>query len=106
MYGNARGEQVKAVRIRKTLDSPIPGLPELTPMIGKTVEIIVIEETGAGLPFGYWESPTVDALRAAHGVEPVMSLDDLMGGWAEPIDDGFDEALSRWRHEEWQDAAR
>jgi uncharacterized protein (DUF433 family) len=35
---------MNAVRIRKRIDGPIPQLPELAPMIGKVVEIIVIEE--------------------------------------------------------------
>ena len=38
---------MKAIRIRKTLDSETLYLPELKPMIGKVVEIIVLEQTGA-----------------------------------------------------------
>jgi len=34
---------MSALRIHKRIDGPIPGLPELTPLIGKTVDIIVME---------------------------------------------------------------
>lgn len=36
-----------AVRIRKQLDSQVLDLPELTPFIGKAVEIIVLEDSEA-----------------------------------------------------------
>ncbi|HZL38264.1 MAG TPA: hypothetical protein VFC78_23315 [Tepidisphaeraceae bacterium] len=41
---------MNAVRIRKRLDKAIPELPELTPLIGKNVEIIVLEEGNAQVP--------------------------------------------------------
>jgi hypothetical protein len=37
---------MNAVRIRRKLDSETLVLPELKPLIGKTVEIIVLEEAG------------------------------------------------------------
>ena len=36
---------MNAVRFRKRLDAPVPEFPELTPMVGKEVEIIVLEES-------------------------------------------------------------
>jgi hypothetical protein len=36
---------MNAIHIRRTLDSDVLHLPELKPLIGKTVEIIVREET-------------------------------------------------------------
>jgi hypothetical protein len=49
---------MNAIRIRKKLDSDTLHLPELRPLIGKTVEIIVQEETSPGiLPgTGDWEA--------------------------------------------------
>ncbi len=41
-----------AIRIRKTIDSETLTLPELRPLIGRTVEI-VIEEPASGLPPGF-----------------------------------------------------
>jgi hypothetical protein len=38
---------MNAIRIRKTLDSDTPHLPELKPLIGRTVEIIVLDESAA-----------------------------------------------------------
>jgi len=35
---------MNAIRIRKTIDSETLHLPELRPLLGRTVEIIVIEE--------------------------------------------------------------
>jgi len=38
---------VNAIRIRKTLDSATVHLPELEPLIGRTVEFIVLDDTPA-----------------------------------------------------------
>jgi hypothetical protein len=35
---------MNAIRIRKKIDAEIPQLPELTPFIGKTVEMIVLDD--------------------------------------------------------------
>jgi hypothetical protein len=35
---------MNAIRIRKRLDSQVLDLPELAPLLGKSVEIIVLEE--------------------------------------------------------------
>jgi hypothetical protein len=35
---------MNALRIKRRFESPIPELPELNPLIGKDVEIIVLEE--------------------------------------------------------------
>ena len=45
---------MNAIRIRKTIDSETLYLPELKEMLGRTVEIIVLEEPGvAVLPTGF-----------------------------------------------------
>jgi hypothetical protein len=78
---------MNAVRIRKRLDLPIPQLPELAPMIGKDVEIIVLEDL-SGRPE---RSP--------------VRFDDLKGGWPEDqLNDGFEEAVNRWRRQSWRGA--
>lgn len=41
---------MNAIRIHKVVDSETLHLPELKPLIGKTVEIIVLEETPAPVP--------------------------------------------------------
>ena len=57
---------MNAIRIRRRLDSPIPQFPELSGLVGKEVEITVVEtENGATLagreahfhPVGAWEGP-------------------------------------------------
>jgi hypothetical protein len=47
------GGSMNAIRIRKKLDSEILSLPELRPLLGQTVEIIVLgEESSAGIQPG------------------------------------------------------
>lgn len=78
---------MNAVRIRRHLDSPIPQLPELAPLIGKDVEIIALEDVPAG--------------RTRRPVR----FDDLKGGWPEDqLDDRFEEAVYQWRREPWRSA--
>ena len=43
--GTDGGRPMNAIRIRKKLDSDTLHLPELQPLVGKNVEIIVLEET-------------------------------------------------------------
>lgn len=38
---------MNAIRIRRTIDSETLHLPELRPLFGRTVEIIVLEDAGA-----------------------------------------------------------
>jgi len=56
----------------------------------------------AGLPVeadDYWnDNPTFEELARAQGVRPIASYEELAGGWPEDeINDGFEEALERWR---------
>ncbi len=45
---------MNAIRIRKLIDSDTPHLPELRPLIGKTVEIIILDDSPA--PFEQLET--------------------------------------------------
>lgn len=58
---------MNAVRVRRKIESETLHLPELKPMIGKTVEIIVLDDTGPTfIPgTGDWDS----ALKAAAELE-------------------------------------
>ena len=96
---------MNALRIRKRLDVPIPELPELAPLVGRTVEIIVLDESpGAATGGGFYDRPSANALAAAQGVGAVVSIDQLRS--AEPDAgesmDGFDDAVGRWRQEPWR----
>jgi hypothetical protein len=54
---------MNAIRIRKRLDSDTLHLPELRPLLGQTVEIIVLEEeTVAGLRPGTGDWAAFDRL--------------------------------------------
>jgi hypothetical protein len=46
----------------------------------------------------FWRRHSLEELARQQGVRPVERLEDLVGGWPEDeIDDGFEEALLRWR---------
>ena len=50
-----------AIRIRTTLTSDTPHLPELAPLVGRRVEIVVWEEQSTHEP---WVLPTPDQIAA------------------------------------------
>lgn len=57
-----------------------------------------VEELRAHATGSFWTAPTLDELAVAQGVQPVRSLDEVMGGWPEDeLDDGFEQALRQWR---------
>jgi hypothetical protein len=56
----------------------------------------------ADLPVGaddYWNySPSFEELARAQGTRPAERFEDFAGGWPEDqLDDGFEEALERFR---------
>lgn len=82
------------IRIHRHIDSDTLYLPELGPMVGKDVEIIVLERAANG-------GDVLDQLAAAQGVGPLASMDQLAGGWpAEFRDDGFEDDLRARRDED------
>ena len=64
----------------------------------------------AGLPMGaadYWNyNPSFEELARQQGVRPAERFEDYAGGWPEDqIDDGFEEALERFRRtSSWDEA--
>lgn len=54
----------------------------------------------------FWQYTSPDELARQQGVRPVTRYEDLAGGWPEDqIDDGFEEALERWRRtSSWDEA--
>jgi hypothetical protein len=56
---------MNAIRIRKTIDSPTLTLPELQPYLGKTVEIIILEEDNVCPGSGDWDA----AMKAVADLE-------------------------------------
>ena len=95
---------MNAVRIRRHLHGPILELPELAGMVGKNVEIIVIEEPDADTrpPYDFWNGPSAAELTAQQGVVPVTSLEQLQS--KSDMSDafiGFEETLREWRNEPW-----
>jgi hypothetical protein len=74
-------------------------------MVGKNVEMIVIEETEADAPpvYDFWNGPSAEELAAEQGVGPVVSLEQLQGesDMSEAFA-GFEEAVREWRGEPWR----
>lgn len=76
---------MNAVRIRKKLESPIPELPELAPLIGKNVEIVATEE------------------QSSEGAAPLTSFEALASKLpGDPFGLDFDDTLRKWREEPWR----
>lgn len=85
---------MSVLRIRKRLDGPIPQLPELTPLVGRTVEIIVRDESD------------IEASEQVDDASSPARFDDLLGGWPEEERaDGFEEAVGEVRRRSWTRSA-
>jgi hypothetical protein len=72
---------MNAIRIRRTLDSDTLHLPELKPLVGKAVEIIVLEEPAAPEVrpgTGDWEAfrRAADALRDTYDYDAQCVQDE------------------------------
>jgi hypothetical protein len=84
---------MQALRIRTKIDSAyLSSIPQLDALIGKDVEIIVIEE------------PIAEMLEAKPSSTPPAAQPfdarKACSGGPEGMGDGFEEALTRWRREE------
>lgn len=58
-------------------------------------------EAIATAPVDFWNGATLEQLAAQQGVAAPNGDDALGGGWPEDeLDDGFEDALARWRRRE------
>jgi hypothetical protein len=100
---------MNAIRIRRTIDSETLHIPGLRGMIGREVEIIVLEDAAGAVeaspvdhvdPRAFWEGKTVDELAKEQGVGPLTTLASPVASEFTAEDwEGFDEALEQWRSE-------
>lgn len=99
---------MNAIRFRKKIDSDTLHIPELRSMIGRDVEIIVLEDQPAATPSpldrvdpqAFWRGKTLDELAAEQGVRPLDTLKSPASSQFTAEDfEGFDEALEEWRRE-------
>jgi hypothetical protein len=72
---------MSAIQFDKHIHRPIADLPELTPLVGRTVHITATDPPAAS---------------------PLASLDQLRGSDRSSDFEGFDAALRRWRAEPWR----
>ena len=59
-------------------------------------------------PGDFYGRYTIEELARMQGVRPVEDFESLLGGWpADEIEDGFEDAVARWRghHPASEDAA-
>lgn len=85
---------MSAIRVKTVIDSDTLHLPQLRPLIGRAVEIIVIDQQPAE---EFWAARTVDELATMQGVTPPKALDDLYGDWTDKDFEGFEQAVRKWR---------
>jgi hypothetical protein len=94
---------MNAIRIRKKIDSETIHIPELRPMIGRDVEIIVLEDRPSSLdeidPQAFWKAKSVDELAKEQGVGVYSFNDPNRVVFTEEDFEGFDEQLEEWRKE-------
>jgi len=69
---------------------------------------VAIPQLKSDLEFDdYWDDhPSLEELARQQGTRPAVRFEDFAGGWPEDeIDDGFEEALERWRRPSpWDEA--
>ena len=90
---------MKTIRVRRKLDSETLHLPELRPLLGKEVEIIVHEEGAAPTPGAdeFWNPPSLEELARRQGVKhPARGP---YATWTEDDFEGLEDALNDWRAE-------
>ncbi|MGD0091100.1 MAG: hypothetical protein ABSE73_14375 [Planctomycetota bacterium] len=83
---------MNALRIQTVITADTLCLPELKLWKGKKVEIIVVEAP----------TPHAGAKRPAHA-RKAKARDfshNFGAGWPDDIDDGFEEAVARWRRDD------
>jgi hypothetical protein len=93
---------MNAIRIRQRIESENLHIPEVRPLIGRDVEIIILDEqaqpaTGDAAAM----TPSRRALEAhldALGTKPVERFEDLLGPAPVPGEDNFD-GFDEWLEE-------
>jgi len=48
---------------------------------------------GAPLPSDFWQSPTLEQLAEAQGIQPIQDISALFGSWPGEMDDGFEDSI-------------
>jgi hypothetical protein len=94
---------MNAIRIKRKLSSDTICIPELAPMIGRDVEIIVLEEKPLAIdpidPHAFWNGKSAEELAKEQSVRPYSFDDTNRHVFSDEDFDGFEETLSQWRKE-------
>ena len=93
---------MNALRFRKHLGAPISELPELASMVGKDIEIIVLDDSARTFTEEQPTSPlsAIEKVDAELGPIPLFDYNAQRGGWPEDErNDGFEEAVAELRRQ-------
>lgn len=88
---------MSAIRVKTVIDSDTLHLPQLRPLIGHSVEIIVVDQEPPQEDDAFWKGRSVDELAAMQGVTAPKSLEELYGDWTDEDFKGFEQAVRKWR---------
>jgi hypothetical protein len=94
---------MNAIRIRRKIDSETIHIPELETMIGREVEIIVLEEKASPLSGvdtqAFWTKKTAEELAVEQSVGIYKFDDPNRHIFSEDDFEGFEATLREWRKE-------
>jgi hypothetical protein len=94
------------MRLKKKIDCETLHLPELRHLIGKVVDITVIEEDPLQRGSNeFWNPPTLDELARRQGIDPNLPTPPPKHTFTEAEFEGFDEWLREIRRGPWRDGS-
>jgi len=59
----------------------------------KDEDLTEILPVGHPIPTDFWQSPSIESLAEAQGVQPLTNLTALFGTWPGEVDDGLEDAI-------------
>lgn len=83
---------MNAIRVLTTITTDTLRIPALKRLMGKKVEITVVEEPRS-------EGRTRKAVGVRKGKGKDFSR-NFGAGWPDDVNDGFEDAVANWRHED------
>jgi len=93
-YVKIVGEAKEDPSTGKITSIKIHDIQQLEDREGERVDLL---PQGAPPPTEFWQSPTIEELAKAQGVQPVQNVRAFFGTWPGEIDDGFEEDIQRLR---------
>ncbi len=95
-YVRVVGESKEDAVTGRIVSVRIHDIERLDEREGESIELL---PQGTPVSWGFWDSPTLDDLAEAQGVQPIENIEILFGTWPGDPDDGFEESIHVLRHE-------